>query len=143
MATKVYPRLERRKLKKITEGKRPYSNLEDKAVYVAQFERGMYNEHGSIGLTLDGNGYMKQTKAEPRGVFNGDDDDDEDWNAPILVADTYVPVKKKINPAPSEFPDINFNMSDMIKLREAYFKGTLEKTFATMVEIKMNQGGNA
>lgn len=148
MATKIYPRLERKKLKKIKEGKRPFDNLEDKAIFTSAFEKGMYNNYGVFSLVLNGRGDLvcdsNKAKLLTRvpAVREDDDDDwlDDDNDGVVMNAATITKSVKKPDDK-SDFADISFDMADAIKLREAYFQGKLATTFAKMVESKSKQGG--
>jgi len=133
--SKIYPRLERKKLKKIEAGKKPYKTLDDKTMYTFLFEKGMA-KNGWSGFILDQYGEFSGVEAGAVVSDGGEDDDmwdDGDYNdAPALVAgfrDNKPSVK-------SEFDPMRFTMQEVMSLHNAYLDGKLEKMFSKMVEDK-------
>lgn len=131
--SKIYPRLERKKLKKIEAGKKPYKSLDDKTMYTFLFERGMA-KNGWSGFILDQHGEFSGIE-DGSVVSNGDDDwyDDDDYS-PILVesfVDKNTQVKKP------EFDPMHFTMQEVMSLHNAYTDGKLGQVFAGMVEDKV------
>ena len=138
---KIYPRLERRKLKRIEAGKRPYYSLEDKALFCSFFEKGMNNEVSHKFILNDNGEIIKQELCCAHHISNGDDFFDED---DAVRYDEYAPANPVFNAKcgnaarveNTEFERIEFSINDMFALRDAYERGTLNKVFVKMIKEK-------
>ena len=135
--SKIYPRLERKKLRKIEAGKKPYKSADDKTMYTFLFEKGMA-KNSWAGFTLDQHGEFSGVEAGSV-ISNGDEDDwdddtYDDYDAPALV--NFADNKSATKVDNPEFDPMHFTMQEIMSLHNAYKDGKLEQVFARMVEDK-------
>ena len=139
--SKIYPRLERKKLRKIEAGKKPYKTLDDKTMYTFLFEKGMAQAGQPSEFILNHLGEFTGIDM-PGKVSNGYDDDywdddDDEYGDQTAIATLSGGVGRSLKPAEKpEFDNVIFSLKEMISLHEAYIDGKLEQVFAKMVEDK-------
>jgi len=119
---KIYPRLERRKLKRLEAGKRElFSTLEEREMYTKVFLNTLKSYESSIGINTDG---LLTASTIGDGVVEQYDDDGD-----------AIYVKDDVQTAEST-DSIKLTIFDLQSIRNAIHDGCAPAVFACMMEAK-------